>query len=92
MKHTMERYLPNDILYRQKQGFVTPLAEWFRGPLAAQARTVAASGVLVDSGWFDRRALTSLAENHISGRSDNARVLWQLLMLERSLEHIRPSA
>lgn len=92
MKHTMERYLPSDILYRQKQGFVTPLSDWFRGPLAEEARAVASSSVLVDSGWFDRRALTNLADSHISGRSDNGRVLWQLLMLERSLAHLHPSA
>ena len=92
MKHTMERYLPHDILYRKKQGFVTPLAQWFRGPLADEARRIASSSLLVDSGWFQRNALVRLAENHIEGRSDNGRTLWQLLMLERSLRHLRPSA
>lgn len=91
MKHTMERYLPDDILYRPKQGFVTPIAEWFRGPLADTARSVASSELLVGSGWFARKPLAQLAEAHIAGRSDNARVLWQLLMLERSLRHLRPS-
>ncbi|QKG71691.1 XrtA/PEP-CTERM system amidotransferase [Erythrobacter mangrovi] len=91
MKHTMERYLPEDILYRPKQGFVTPLAQWFRGPLASEARAVASSELLTGSGWFDRKALSRLADNHIAGRSDNARTLWQLLMLERSLRHLKPS-
>ncbi|WP_341713742.1 asparagine synthase-related protein, partial [Erythrobacter sp.] len=84
-------YLPQDILYRPKQGFVTPIAQWFRGPLASEARAVASSELLTGSGWFDRKALSRLAENHIAGRSDNARTLWQLLMLERSLRHLRPS-
>jgi asparagine synthase (glutamine-hydrolysing) len=88
----MERYLPEDILYRRKQGFVTPLAEWFRGPLAGEARAVAASELLTGSGWFARKALSRLADDHISGRSDHGRVLWQLLMLERSLRHLAPSA
>ena len=92
MKHTMERYLPQDILYRQKQGFVTPLAEWFRGPLAGEARAVASSEFLTGSGWFARKALSRLADDHIAGRSDHGRVLWQLLMLERSLRHLKPSA
>ncbi|MDG5751145.1 amidotransferase 1, exosortase A system-associated [Qipengyuania sp. XHP0211] len=91
MKHTMERYLPDDILYRPKQGFVTPIAEWFRGPLADAARSVASSELLVGSGWFARKPLAQLAEAHIAGRSDNSRVLWQLLMLERSLRHLKPS-
>ena len=92
VKHTMERYLPEDILYRQKQGFVTPLAEWFRGPLAGEARAVASSELLTGSGWFARKALARLADDHIAGRSDHGRVLWQLLMLERSLRHLQPSA
>jgi asparagine synthase (glutamine-hydrolysing) len=32
LKKTMQRYLPDDILYRPKQGFVTPIAQWFRCP------------------------------------------------------------
>lgn len=92
MKRTMERYLPEHILYRQKQGFVTPISDWFKGPLADDARKIARSGLLVESGWFDRRSLELLAETHISGRSENSRVLWQLLMLERSLRRIAPSA
>ena len=85
LKKSMERYLPQDILYRQKQGFVTPIAEWFRGPLASEARGIAKSSVLAQSGWFSTKALQTLAEHHISGRSDNSRVLWQFMMLEKSL-------
>ncbi|UOR08284.1 amidotransferase 1, exosortase A system-associated [Qipengyuania flava] len=92
VKHTMQRYLPDDILYRSKQGFVTPVSQWLRGPLASEARAVAASEVLVGSGWFARKALARLADDHISGRSDHGRVLWQLLMLERSLRQLKPSA
>ena len=92
VKRTMQRYLPDDILYRSKQGFVTPVSQWLRGPLASEARAVAASEVLVGSGWFARKALARLADDHISGRSDHGRVLWQLLMLERSLRQLKPSA
>ena len=92
MKRTMERYLPQDILYRPKQGFVTPLAQWFRGPLADEARRVSTSSLLVDSGWFSRGALSRLAEDHIAGRGDHGRTLWQLLMLERSLAQLKPTA
>ena len=92
MKHTMERYLPDDILYRQKQGFVTPLSQWFRGALADEARRVSNSSLLVDSGWFSRKALSRLADEHIGGRADHGRTLWQLLMLERSLANLGASA
>jgi asparagine synthase (glutamine-hydrolysing) len=92
LKRAMEGRLPHDILYRPKQGFVTPIAEWLRGPLAAEARRIATSGVLAETGFFSAPALTELAEVHISGRRDNSRSLWQLLMLERSLIHLGVSA
>nr|WP_298930070.1 XrtA/PEP-CTERM system amidotransferase [uncultured Erythrobacter sp.] len=85
LKKCMERYLPNDILYRPKQGFVTPIADWFRGPLASDARAIATSSILAETGWFAPEALSDLADGHIAGRSDNSRILWQVLMLEKSL-------
>lgn len=88
LKHTMERYLPDNILYRQKQGFVTPLAQWLRGPLAGQARAIGSSAALARTGWFESKRLSRLAEEHISGRSDHARLLWQLLMLDRAVENL----
>lgn len=84
MKRAMRRYLPDDILYRPKQGFVTPIAQWFRGPLAETARNVCTSARLARTGWFDDRRLASLAEAHRVGSADHSRLLWQLLMLERS--------
>lgn len=88
MKQAMRRYLPDDILLRPKQGFVTPIAQWLRGPLAETARGIAASSALSRTGWFDPAALRTAAEAHISGRADNSRLLWQLLMLDRSLAHL----
>ena len=84
----MRRYLPNDILYRPKQGFVTPIAAWLRGPLASEARAIATSAAIARTHWFDPAAVSALAEAHISGRSDHSRLLWQLLMLDRSLRHL----
>jgi len=92
MKQAMRRYLPDDILFRPKQGFVTPLAQWFRGPLAGAARAVSEGSSLARTGWLDQGRIRSLAESHISGRSDHARLLWQLLMLDRSLASLKIEA
>jgi len=85
LKQTMEGTLPRQILYRPKQGFVLPIAQWFRSELKEAARAAARSERLLDTGWFDAAALSQLAEDHIAGRRDHARELWQLLMLERSV-------
>ena len=88
LKKTMERYLPQDILYRPKMGFVTPIAQWFRGPLADTAREIASSATLSQLDWFDRNALTKVADDHIAGRADNSRLLWQMVMLDKSLARL----
>ena len=88
MKRALESRLPKEILYRRKMGFVTPISEWLRGPLAGEAAAIARGSALAELGWFDLNALTSLAEDHRHGRSDHGRLLWQMLMLERSLKHL----
>ena len=60
-------------------------AGWRIGPLAESARGIAASSALARTGWFEPRRLGSIAEDHIAGRADHGRLLWQLLMLDRSL-------
>lgn len=85
MKKAMRRYLPDDILYRRKMGFSTPIGAWFRGPLSGEAQRIAQGSALVESGWFDVAALDRIVTEHRSGRLDHGRLLWQLLMLDRSL-------
>jgi len=76
------------VLYRPKQGFVTPIAQWFRGPLADAAAAIGSSAALARTGWFDAGRVAALAQAHRVGTSDNSRVLWQLLMLDRSLARL----
>ena len=88
MKKALEPYLPKDILYRPKMGFVTPVSAWFRKELADEAAGLARSAVLAGSGWFEPKAIARLAEAHRSGRAEHGRTLWQLMMLERSLARL----
>ncbi|CAN5162105.1 hypothetical protein BH10PSE13_BH10PSE13_02160 [soil metagenome] len=90
LKKAMEPYLPPSILYRKKMGFVTPVSAWFRGPLAGEARAVAGGSALARTGWFDMRRVATLAEQHRSGLHNHGRLLWQLLMLDKSVERLFP--
>src|SRR3546814_7679395 len=81
MKKAMGSYLPPDILYRPKMGFVTPISNWFRGPLATEAAAIAGGSALARTGWFDGSAIAKAAADHKSGLADHGRLLW------RSEEH-----
>ena len=56
--------------------------------VADDARAIATSAALARTGWFDTGLLAGLAEAHRTGRADHSRLLWQLLMLDRSLTRL----
>ena len=88
MKKALEPWLPKDILYRPKMGFVTPVSAWFRKALAADAAGLARSPVLLSTGWFEPAAIERIAADHAAGRADHGRTLWQLRMLDKSLARL----
>ena len=88
MKQAMEPYLPREILYRQKMGFVTPISAWFRTTLAGEATALAKSRTLGDTGWFDMATIARIADDHRAGRAEHGRTLWQFVMLERSMKRM----
>lgn len=88
LKRAVEQDLPHDIIYRRKQGFSIPLKQWFRGPLAEPLERVLGNSALAHSNLFNMDALHSIWREHRSGLSDHGTVLWSLLMLNGSLEHL----
>ena len=87
-KRALESRLPHDLLYRPKMGFAVPLAAWFRGPLRERVREAISGPVLGDAGLFDIRYLTTLIDQHQSGRREHSAVLWAVLMFESFLRGI----
>jgi asparagine synthase (glutamine-hydrolysing) len=85
LKRAMERYLPRDLLYRPKQGFTIPLAEWFRGPLRGQVLGLADSPALKESGVLDPRRVRRLASGHMGGLEDHSKALWLVWVLDAFL-------
>lgn len=89
LKKAMEDTLPREIVYRRKQGFSVPLKRWFKGGLVGPFENLLGESVLLDSGWFEKKALQRLWQQHRSGVGDHSTVLWSLLMLDRSLERLQ---
>jgi len=87
MKRAMRPFLPDEILYRQKMGFVTPISDWFRGPLASEAARITTTA-FAQTGWFDPAVLARIGTDHANGARDHGRLLWQLVMLEKSLARV----
>jgi asparagine synthase (glutamine-hydrolysing) len=88
LKKAMEPKLSNDILYRPKMGFAVPLARWFRGPLRERVRTAMLGSRLADTGFFERRVLQQLVDDHQSGHRDYSAALWTTMMFEAFLRNV----
>jgi asparagine synthase (glutamine-hydrolysing) len=82
LKKTMEPYLPEGILYRNKMGFSVPLANWFRGPLKERMQEVLHGDVLNTSGWFNQDYLKQVEKQHLSGAKDHSTLIWSLVMFD----------
>jgi len=87
-KKSLEKMLPNDILYRSKMGFGVPLAKWFRGPLKDRVRKAVLGDTLSSTGYFDPAFLKRLVDEHQSGAREHSSALWSLLMFESFLRNL----
>lgn len=83
LKRLAEKYLPHDIVHRNKQGFVMPLSEWLVGTLKGEVERTLASDAFGSRGLFRPEALRRLLADHQSGRRNHAGRLWALMALER---------
>ncbi|RJP56665.1 MAG: amidotransferase 1, exosortase A system-associated [Candidatus Auribacter fodinae] len=81
-KKSLEKLLPDSILYRKKQGFEIPIDTWLRKELQDKA-----SSILMDRGSFistliQRSYIEKLWNQHQSGLKNYGNNLWMMLFLE----------
>lgn len=82
LKQVLSRYVPRELWDRPKQGFSTPVRDWFRRELKADAADRLAPEKLAREWGFRPACLRRLLEDHWSGRLDNRYYLWLLFCLE----------
>jgi len=80
LKKALEPVLPQNILYRAKQGFAIPLADWFKHDLKDMAHQII---VETDDGILDKKFLATIWEQHQKGYYDRSALLWATLMFRK---------
>lgn len=81
LKSTLRRWLPDTVLYRQKQGFAMPLGRWLRDGLADTVddeTDKAGLGDLIDTTYFRR-----LLRQHQASRADVTSLIHSVFFLSR---------
>ena len=85
LKKMMEGILPNDIIYRKKMGFPTPLKLMFQNELKGYARDLLLSDNTKLHQFFNVERIKQLIEEHNANKYDHHKTLWQLVVLEEWL-------
>jgi asparagine synthase (glutamine-hydrolysing) len=80
-KKAIEGVLPNEIIYRPKQGFRTPVVELFQGALGDWAQPILFETGLTREGILRRQHLETVLAKHRKGEGDYANRLWTAMTL-----------
>ena len=81
LKGVVRDLLPRDIIYRPKQGFSAPVAEWLRNELASEIREMLLNGELVENNLINQQCVAELIREH-NQSFDRSTELWNLYNLE----------
>jgi asparagine synthase (glutamine-hydrolysing) len=82
LKKVAARYLPQELIYREKQGFGFPIGIWLRTDLKDFLRTLIRQSRFVELGLFNRGYVHTIVDEHLSGKVDHSYRLWILINLE----------
>jgi asparagine synthase (glutamine-hydrolysing) len=85
LKKMMEGILPNDIIYRKKMGFPTPLKLMFQNELRDYAENLLLSTETKLHQFFRKDRIEQLIQEHNNDKFDHHKTLWQLVVLEEWL-------
>ena len=80
-KKSIAGVLPDEIIYRPKQGFRTPVQELFAGRLGDWARPVLLETGFTKLGILRRDALSDLLDRHRRHERDHSNKLWTAMVL-----------
>ncbi len=83
LKKAVARDVPLFVIKRKKKGFGIPLTAWIRKELRPQFEETLSESRLRADGLFNPSAVRSLLDQHMSGRFDHRKKLWNLFVLHQ---------
>lgn len=81
-KKTMEKYLPNEVIYRSKTGFGTPLKSWIHGELKEYINTILSKEAIDKRGIFNYSSFQEILSKDKLGHEDYSYTILSMLSIE----------
>ncbi len=83
LKKLASGFLPNEVIYRKKSGFVVPICHWMRDDkFAILMKEILLSDRAQKRGYFSKSFIKILLDEHLTRKKDHTSRLWSLLCLE----------
>ncbi|HPW65507.1 MAG TPA: asparagine synthase (glutamine-hydrolyzing) [Salinivirgaceae bacterium] len=91
LKKAFEKDFPKGFLDKSKKGFGVPVGDWLRGSLRDKIESYTEKDFLKKQGIFNIEYITTLVENHISGKIDNTFRVWPFYCFQKWYETNMPT-
>jgi asparagine synthase (glutamine-hydrolysing) len=78
----MQKYIPNEIINAEKQGFSAPDASWFKGQSIDYVRETLYNKNSVIYNYLDYKSIVELTDEHLNGVNNRRLFIWSLLNFE----------
>lgn len=82
LKKLMEKYLPNEVIYRPKTGFGAPVRKWVTEDLDARIQEYLSHESIIKRGIFNPKRVQKLIDQNKTGQIDASHSVWALLAIE----------
>ncbi|MFH1371302.1 MAG: asparagine synthase (glutamine-hydrolyzing) [Planctomycetota bacterium] len=81
LKKIASKYLPRQIVHRNKRGFTVPVSGWVK--TSSLIREFLTARKHYEEGVLNYEYVKQMLDEHINGRKDNARELWLIFVYNR---------
>jgi asparagine synthase (glutamine-hydrolysing) len=82
MKKTLEKYLPKELIYRQKWGFPAPVGEWLKTDLAYLIDKYLNPADIKRQGLFDPNMVQRFVKLFKQGKDYHYKRVWALIVFQ----------
>jgi asparagine synthase (glutamine-hydrolysing) len=86
LRQVLYQYVPRQLVDRAKEGFAAPVENWIRKELRPWAEELLSENRLRQNGFFNAAKVRQKWNDHLSGKGDWGRPLWNILMFQGWLE------
>lgn len=88
LRNILYKHVPKNLIERPKAGFGIPLGSWLRGPLKPWVEELINPDRLEREGYLEPVLVTTIWNEHLSGRRDWSFRIWSVVIFQQWLESI----